>query len=128
MELKIKVSDLKKILSLYYKKQDGIDSQIIISKSVENDRFGEECNLEIILKRKIRLFGEERTVSERLSEDEVKEAIKDVFKDEGYEVYDVTYDSGVDHVWEGYGMGEHQESRAYFRGVTVKIKEKVKTK
>jgi hypothetical protein len=128
MELKIKVSDLKKILSLYYKKQDGIDSQIIISKSVENDRFGEECNLEIILKRKIRLFGEERTVSERLSKDEVKEAIKDVFKDEGYEVYDVTYDSGVDHVWEGYGMAEHQESRAYFRGVTVKIKEKVKTK
>jgi len=128
MELKIKVADLKKILSLYYKKQDGIDSQIFISKNVENDRFGEECYLEIILKKKIRILGEERTTSERLSRDQVKEAIKSVLQEEGYDVYDVTYDSGVDHVWEGYGMGEHQVAKAYFRGVTVKIREKVKTK
>lgn len=128
MELKINERDLKKMLTSYYKQRDGVESQLLINKTMENDRFGPECYVEVTLKRKIRLLGEERTISETLSENDVKKAVKEIIEAEGFDVYSVTFESGISDSWEGYGVGEHKVSKPYFGGVTVNLREKVKRK
>lgn len=128
MELKINAKDFKKMLTSYYKQRDGIESQLIINKSIENDRLGPECYIEVTLKRKIKLLGEERTISETLSEDEIKKAVKEIIEEEGYDVYGVTLESGISNSWEGYGICEQKVSKPYFAGATVKLREKVKRK
>ena len=129
MDVKFTPSELKEMLANYYSKRDGIESKVVVHVESNYDRYGdEECYVEFTLVRKIKLLGKEKTVSDSLSHDDVKQAIKEIFINDGYTVCSVTFDSGLKYKWEGYGIGETRVSKPYFTGVSVKIKSKEKVK
>ena len=128
MELKLNEKDFRQIINLYYKNTFGADTQLVIEKSIDNDRFGPECVIDIIVRKKITILGKEVTATERLSFNDIERAVKETFAEEGYDAYEVKYDCGIKSDWEGYGMDEHQVTKPYFNGITVKIKENVKVK
>ena len=129
MELKITSRDPKELLGDYFTKKDNIEAIISISSMVNMDRYDqEECNVEIKLRKKINLLGKERIVTTSLSKEEIKEVLKAILEDSGYDVVDITFDNGINYITEGYGMGERIVPRAYFNGVTVIIKKHEKVK
>lgn len=129
MDVKLTPSELRELLANYYTKLDDIESKVTTSVSKNGDRYDHQsCYVEFKVIKKIQLFGKERVVSDPLGEEDVKKVLKKIFENEGYTVYDLTFDSGIKESWEGYGMGETKVYKPYFSGVTCKIRAKEKVK
>ena len=129
MEIKFTENDLKELLKEYFFRKDNIESDISINKKVGYDRYDqEECYIEVELKRKITILGREKIVSTKIYEEEIKNIFTEILIEEGYEVANLYFETGLKEEITGYGPAERTESRPYFEGLTVKLKENVKVK
>ena len=66
-----------------------------------------------------------------IRQDELKNILNILLKNEGYEVINLQYNDGIHSEWVGYGMNEHEIKRAYFNGITLilnSIKDSHKTR
>ena len=129
MELKLTTTDLKELLSEYYYKRDQIDSKVVFNTTLERDMYNEEIErTEVKLKRKINLLGKDRVVDTVITENELKDTLKIILEEAGYILDNLTFDSGINYVTEGYGFGEQTIARPYFKGAIINIRKLDKVK
>lgn len=128
MIIKLSKKRVKEILENYYKDEFDCDGKITLSISKGYidyfDHIG--CVVDTKFSGKMNVLGEETNFNEELSIKDIENVLKNVFEKDGYEVLSVSCNYGLDSRSEGYGMGEHMEYYPYFRGVEVRIKDKIK--
>ena len=128
MIIKLNKKRVKELLEKYYKEEYDCDGKITMSVSKGSVDYYEHvgCVVDTKFRGKVNVLGEETNFNVCLSTQDIENVLKKIFEREGYEVSKVSCDYGLDSRLEGYGMGEHVEDYPYFRGVEVKIKDKIK--
>lgn len=128
MVIKLNKKRVKELLEKYYKEEYDCDGKITMSVSKGYVDYFENmgCVVDTKFNGKMEVLGEVTNFKIELSIQDIEKVLKTIFEKEGYEVSSVSCNYGLDSKLEGYGMGEHQESYPYFRGVEVRIKDKIK--
>ena len=128
MIIKFDKNRVKELLEKYYKEEYDCDGKITIdvSKGFVDyfDNIG--CVVDTNFRGKMNVLGEATNFIVCLSIQDIENVLKKIFEKEGYDVLNVSCDYGLDSRLEGYGMGEYIESYPYFRGVEVRLKDKIK--
>ena len=134
MEMILNKKQLIKLLELYYKKYKNSDSKItidVIRGSIVNY---EDYECLVIIKQNISktILDEEIKITKILKDNEIKEVLNKVLKEDSLQIQEFEYDKGITSSVEGYGIGEYTEKKPYFNGIKIKLekieKEKQKVK
>jgi len=130
MKLKFTKEQTIKILEKYYQEEYDLTGKVTIKASTGPVGYGmyEElgCILEMKITGNIDFMEEKIPCEKRISPKNVEEAFGFYLEKSGYEVEKVRLDSGISSSCEGYGLAEHTVTKAYFSGITVTTKEKVR--
>lgn len=98
MKLRLKEEHAKKIIEAYYMKYRQLEGSVVFKQS---KRFigpkHEECSyISTKLISHLSMLGEELLVEREITEEEVKEAIRVMLKEEGYEVSSIFHNNGFE--------------------------------
>lgn len=134
MEMILNKKQLIKLLELYYKKYKNSDSKVTIDVIKGSIDYYEDDECLVIIKQNISktILDEEIKITKILKDNEIKEALNKILKEDSLQIQEFEYDKGITSSVEGYGMGEHTEKKPYFNGIKIKFekieKEKQKVK
>lgn len=134
MEMILNKKQLIKLLELYYKKYKNSDSKVTIDVIKGSIDYYEDDECLVIIKQNISktILDEEIKITKILKDNEIKEALNKILKEDSLQIQEFEYDKGITSSVEGYGMGEHTEKKPYFNGIKIKLekieKEKQKVK
>lgn len=125
MEIVLNREVIKKLLILYYQKYENIDCNINIRASLEKVGWYEEeqCVVRICQIIENDLFGKVVKAKRELEEKEIKEALRIILLEKGYEMTGLTINNEIREKCSGYGMCEHYYNTPYFGGITIYTKE-----
>ena len=130
METKLDKKRIKKLIDQYYKEIYGIEGNTKISVSEDYVGYGmgekKDCVVEITYHSKINILEEETNIKIELTEEQLKSIISYFLQKDGYTLNSIYLDKGLEPKTEGYGYGEHTEYRPYFKGINIRINEKIK--
>ena len=128
MIIKLSKKRVKGLLEKYYKEEFDCDGKVTMNISKGYVDYYEHlgCVVDTKFIGKMNVLGDVTNFKVDLSIQDIENVLKIVFEREGYEVSNVSCNYGLDSRLEGYGMGEYVESYPYFRGVEVRIKDKIK--
>ena len=121
------------IVEQYYLKEEGKKVKASINSKKECIGIHEEdgCVTTISIKEEFNILGMRKEIVTIIRQDELKNILNILLKNEGYEVINLQYNDGIHSEWVGYGMNEHEIKRAYFNGITLilnSIKDSHKTR
>ena len=123
MEIKYTKKDVIDLIKLYYKQLEG--REVKVSITAKKDLVGRfenvACVTTIKVKEKINLFGKEKEVVEEISDMQLLNILNALLIDKGYKINSVYFDDGLVDKTVGYGICEHTESSAYFKGIEVTV-------
>lgn len=132
MEMKFSKEDSIRIIQDYYKKHEQRDVKVKIKSEKGTCGYGmaemDTCFTSIILEEEIELLGVKTKTTEKLPEENLLGIFKTALEEYGYDVTKASFDDGINHVWEGYFMDEHQVSKVYCHGVNLTVKKNSKQK
>lgn len=121
MEIILNQEQLIELLELYYKKYKNSDSKVtidVIKGSIVNYE-DDECL--VIIKQNISkmILNEEIKITKILSDQEIKNALNEVLKEDSLQIQEIEYDKGINS----------DTKISYFNGIKINIKnEKQKVK
>ncbi len=125
MNMKFNKSQIQTIVKTYYKVHEG--SEVEVSSEAVSGYEGiyeTPCtNVRFKVSQQVSCFGQSVTSEVTLSEKDVNEILKTMFREDGYDVLSVYYDAGTT-------TGDYFDrgTRSYFSGVTVEVKKLEKQK
>lgn len=132
LEMKFSKEDSIKIIEGYYKKYENRDLKVRIKSEKGTCGYGigemDTCYTSIVLEEEIELLGLKTKTTEKLPEESLLGIFKTVLEEHGYDVTKAAFDDGINHVWEGYFMDEHQVAKVYCHGVNLTVKKNTKQK
>jgi len=130
--MKFTKEDSIKIIEDYYKKYEKRNIKAKIKSEKGTCGYGmagmDTCYTSIIIEEEIELLGAKTKITEKLPEANLLEIFKTVLQSQGYDVTNASFDDGINKVWEGYFMDEHQVSKVYCHGVNLTVKKNTKQK
>ena len=65
-----------------------------------------------------------KEVKETITEDQLNTMLRALFDLYEFDLTSLSLDDGLSSKWVGYGMNEHEEKTAFFKGITVNVKKK----
>lgn len=132
MELYLKKDTVAKILENHYKEQEDFDGKVTFYHYIGPVGYGPQEHRDTIVTTKItgkiKLLGEEATITRPITFSEVTGIITTVLEAEGYETEAVKLDAGLATEWTGSGMYEQQVENSYFSGLIATVKKNIKIK
>lgn len=127
-ELKFGKKEMKQVIEGYYKKYEDFDGTFTSACSLQLVGYGmmerEDAVVSMKINGVLNVCGMEIEMSRDISEDDLVNVFSVVLGDIGYTVDNVVFDKGTTEVCEGYYMNERMVSKPYFKGVSVKVREK----
>ena len=132
MELHLKKETVAKILENHYKEQEDFDGKVTFDHYIGPAGYGPQEHKDVIVTTqitgKIKLLGEEATITRPINFSEITSIITAVLEAEGYEADTVKLDAGLTTEWTGSGMYEQQVEKSYFNGLVSTVKKNMKIK
>jgi len=132
MEMKFSKEDAIKFIEEYYKKIEHreVSAKIKSEKGTSGYQTGEfeVCNTRIIIEEDIEVMGIKTKTTEKIPEKNLLGIFKTILEEYGYDVTSAKFDDGINKVWEGSYMCEHQVPRVYCKGIILNVKKDVKQK
>ena len=126
MEVSFTKEETLKLIEEYYSRLE--DRQVKVSASAKKGYTGwreeEGCVTTITISEKIDRVGMDKEVKETITEDQLNTILRALFELYDFDLTSLTLDDGLSSRWVGYGMNEHEEKTAYFKGITVSVKKK----
>ncbi len=128
MEINFKRAEVCELIKKYYQEKEGAEVSVRITANREPVSIYETigCVTRVMVTKKENILGILTEVKEDLTQDEVLGIFNELLKDTDYEITNLSYDSGLHQETVGYYMSEHTEYRAYFNGIILYVKNKVK--
>ena len=127
-ELKFGKKEMKQVIEGYYKKYEDFDGTFTSACSLQLVGCGmmerEDAVVSMKINGVLNVCGMEIEMSRDISEDDLVNVFSVVLGDIGYTVDNVVLDKGTTEVCEGYYMNERMVSKPYFKGASVKVREK----
>ena len=123
MVLKMNRKMIKNMIEQYYQRFYNMEITADIRASKECMGYYEQegCMVTIVARGVKMLMGESIPYEEIITEKQLEEICKEMFALEEMEVLQISFDSGLTDLTEGYGYGEHTSIRAYFHGIEVTV-------
>lgn len=132
MELHLKKETVAKILENNYKEQEDFDGKVTFDHYIGPVGCGMQEHNDVIVTTKItgkiKLLGEEATITRPIAFSEITNVITAALEAEGYETDAVKLDAGLTTEWTGSGMYEQQIEKPYFNGLVATVKKNIKIK
>ena len=125
MERHYTKEEIRKALVLYFMKYKKVKCTIDIKTDLERKNGADACVVTIMQTKKGMLFGNEHIIQIPLTEADVNYIFNIILKDEGYELTNLEYDKEVRTMVVDEETRETYK-RAFFNGIKVDVKEKVK--
>lgn len=125
MELTLKKKEVVDLIERYYREKN-IEAKVTLSARMEPVGLYEDmcCVGRVIVKKKIDILGVTTEEKEELTQDMVLGIMRDLLSNTKYEINSIVYDSGINNVSVGYGLGEHTENKSYFNGIKLYVRVK----
>ena len=129
MVLKIDKKTSLKMIEKYFKEQMDFDGRVTASPEIGWDGYGmnehQVCKVFFKIRGKMKLLGNEVDAKLDVSDQEVNNAIAYCLMQDGYVLDSYELDCGLSSHSAGYGV-EFSDSKPYFSGMEITIKEKTK--
>ena len=126
IEVSFTKEDTLKLIEEYYSRLEG--RQVKASASAKKGYTGwhdeEACVTTIAISEKMEFVGMSKEVKETITEDQLNTMLKALFDLYEFDLTSLSLDDGLSSKWVGYGMSEHEEKTAFFKGITVNVKKK----
>lgn len=128
MEIKFGKKEMVQVIESYYKKYEDFEGKVTAGCKSGWVGYGmaerQDAVVSIGITGNLSVEGILVPMVREVTYDEVFNIFKTVLGNQGYYVNNVTLDSGVNDVCEGYGMVEHTVKKPCFKGVIVGVTEK----
>lgn len=123
--------EIIKLLEEYYKRLEGREVKVKVSSKKECVGLYEEdgCVTTFTVVETMDIAGIHKETEETLSQEQLRTNLRALFALYEFDLTSLQVDDGLHSSWEGYGMGEHEVKKPYFKGVVVELmKQKNPTK
>lgn len=126
MEIEFTKEETIKLIEEYYKKLEDrtVKASISAKKGYTGWRDEEGCVTTITVAEPIEIMGMKKDVKQTITEEELNTMLKALFDLYEFQLTKITLNDGLNSRWEGYGMGEHEVTSAYFKGITINVTKK----
>lgn len=126
MEIEFTKEETLKLIEEYYKKLEDrtVKASISAKKGYIGWRDEEGCVTTITVAEPIEIMGMKKDVKQTITEEELNTMLKALFDLYEFQLTNITLNDGLNSRWEGYGMGEHEVTSAYFKGITINVTKK----
>ena len=126
MEIEFTKEETIKLIEEYYKKLEDriVKASISAKKGYTGWRDEEGCVTTITVAEPIEIMGMKKDVKQIITEEELNTMLKALFDLYEFQLTKITLNDGFNSRWEGYGMGEHEVTSAYFKGITINVTKK----
>ena len=126
MEIEFTKEETIKLIEEYYKKLEDrtVKASISAKKGYTGWRDEEGCVTIITVAEPIEIMGMKKDVKQTITEEELNTMLKALFDLYEFQLTKITLNDGLNSRWEGYGMGEHEVTSAYFKGITINVTKK----
>ncbi len=126
MEIEFTKEETIKLIEEYYKKLEDriVKASISAKKGYTGWRDEEGCVTTITVAEPIEIMGMKKDVKQIITEEELNTMLKALFDLYEFQLTKITLNDGLNSRWEGYGMGEHEVTSAYFKGITINVTKK----
>lgn len=126
MEIEFIKEETIKLIEEYYKKLEDrtVKASISAKKGYTGWRDEEGCVTTITVAEPIEIVGMKKDVKQTITEEELNTMLKALFDLYEFQLTKITLNDGLNSRWEGYGMGEHEVTSAYFKGITINVTKK----
>lgn len=112
-----------KLIEEYYKRLEDrvVKANIRADKGYIGWRDEEGCIITIEIAEVMEIAGMQKEIKETITKDELLVILKALFELYELDINSISYDAGLNHRWEGYGMNEHEEKYVYFNGIEIDV-------
>ena len=126
MEIEFTKEETLRLIEEYYKKLEDrtVKASISAKKGYTGWRDEEGCVTTITVAEPIEIMGMKKDVKQTITEEELNTMLKALFDLYEFQLTKITLNDGLNSRWEGYGMGEHEVTSAYFKGITINVTKK----
>lgn len=126
MEIEFTKEETLKLIEEYYKKLEDrtVKASITAKKGYTGWRDEEGCVTTITVAEPIEIMGMKKDVKQTITEEELNTMLKALFDLYEFQLTKITLNDGLNSRWEGCGMGEHEVTSAYFKGITINVTKK----
>lgn len=123
MEIIYTKEDLKGLIKNYYSEAQGRSVDVSINVKSELVGYYEDlaCISAIKISEHVNILGKSTIISQVITKEEVIRIISELLESEGYSLETLEYLDGIKTEWKGYGLGEYQEKKPYFKGVKLVV-------
>lgn len=126
MTIKFTKEEAAKLVEEYYKRLEDrvVKANIKAEKGYIGWRGEEGCIITIEIAEVMEIAGMQKEIKDTITKENLLVILKALFELYDLEVNDISYDAGLNHRWEGYGMNEYEEKYVYFNGIKIDVTKK----